>query len=620
MKKLFKILSLVLSLFVLITVVACSNKGINGSLEVFATSTKITVTAKFDKNTILEEKTTSVTVKLYNEDVSSQLDSKVVDLGEEKVQGSVTFEDLDSDKKFVLKLYVSHGGIQTLVSEVKAETTSSGSSEEKPIEVNTIADFLKIEDDRDAYYKLNADLDFAGQAAVSLCSSSEPFEGVFDGNDHTISNYQVSTGEYAGLFEYVSGGTIKNLKLSNSSISITSNCKYVGALAGYAVNSTISDVTLDGFKLVSPSSGSSTTTSQIGGLFGAISSDKTLSTDVKTSNVNNTKALNINLDLGQVRPSSNYLFYSGAFAGRVSGDTTITNSKATGLVNVKSRSSSGTAYIGGFAGAIESSNLVSDSVSIVSIALVRSANTFEKLCVGGFAGGNGTGQINLKNCVSVGDIEILDEEARASESISIAKTAYIGGVVGLAQSSPKGIKNCYYAKANFGINVKQADANQTTNYVDKCFVSTTIAYVEKTIINKISNVYSHDDCLNVVGMTTEGVDTIHKVAANTAYENVLPEALKAELDSALALRDALNEELKTFTFNSYSYTDLYEAATSYEASENAKFVLIGDSTIVKIENKELSITPNASNVYTAVGVVVNSESNALNAIVHIVSK
>ena len=258
-----------------------------------------TATAKFDKNTILEEKTTSVTVKLYNEDVSSQLDSKVVDLGEEKVQGSVTFEDLDSDKKFVLKLYVSHGGIQTLVSEVKAETTSSGSSEEKPIEVNTIADFLKIEDDRDAYYKLNADLDFAGQAAVSLCSSSEPFEGVFDGNGHTISNYQVSTGEYAGLFEYVSGGTIKNLKLSNSSISITSNCKYVGALVGYAVNSTISDVTLDGFKLVTPSSGSTTTTSQIGGLFGAISSDKTLSTDVKS-------ILLISIDFNILLISSSY--------------------------------------------------------------------------------------------------------------------------------------------------------------------------------------------------------------------------------------------------------------------------------------------------------------------------
>ena len=621
MKKLFKVLSLVFSLFVLVTIVACSNKGINGSLEVLSTSTKITATAKFDKNEILEEKTTSVTVKLYNEDVSNQLDSKVVDLGEEKVQGSVTFEDLESEKKFVLKLYVSHGGIQTLVAEQKAETTSSGSSAEKPIEVNTIADFLKIEEDKDAYYKLTADLDFSNDAAVSLCSSSEPFEGVFDGNGHTISNYQISTGEYAGLFEYISGGTVKNLKLTNSTISITSNCKYVGALAGYAVNATISDVTLDGFILVSQSNGSTTTTSQIGGLVGAITSDKTLSTDVKTSNVNNVKALNVNLDLSQVRPSSSYLFYGGAFAGRISGDATVTNSKATGLINVKARSSSGTAYIGGFAGAIESSNLVSDSTSIVSIALVRAANTFDRLCVGGFAGGNGTGQINLKKCLAVGDIEILDEEARASESISIAKKAFIGGVVGLAESSPKGIKNCYYAKANFGINVKQADANQTTNYVKDCFVSETVAYVGATIKNKISDVYSYDDCLNVVGMTTEGVDTIHKVAANTAYENILPEALKADLAASISLRAALSEELKKFTFDSYSYTTLFEsAATSLNASENANFKLIGESTIVKIENKELSITPNASNVYTAVGVVVNNEANVLNAIVHIVSK
>ena len=122
-------------------------------------------------------------------------------------------------------------------------------------------------------------------------------------------------------------------------------------------------------------------------------------------------------------------------------------------------------------------------------------------------------------------------------------------------------------------------------------------------------------------MTTEGVDTIHKVAANTAYENILPEALKADLAASISLRAALSEELKKFTFDSYSYTTLFEsAATSLNASENANFKLIGESTIVKIENKELSITPNASNVYTAVGVVVNNEANVLNAIVHIVSK
>ena len=147
MKKFFKIISFVFSLFIIVTLVACSSDDIKGSLEVFTTSTKITATASFNKNSILEESTTSVTVKLYNEDVTSQLETKSVDLGDEKVQGTVTFEDLDSDTKYNLKLYVSHGGIQTLVAEAEATTTFSGSSEETPIEIASVADFLKIEED-----------------------------------------------------------------------------------------------------------------------------------------------------------------------------------------------------------------------------------------------------------------------------------------------------------------------------------------------------------------------------------------------------------------------------------------------------------------------------------------
>ncbi|MHC4511375.1 MAG: GLUG motif-containing protein [Planctomycetota bacterium] len=66
----------------------------------------------------------------------------------------------------------------------------------------------------------------------------ESFRGVFDGNDHTISNLNMtSTRErYAGLFGYVSG-QIKNLGLANPKV--FAQGINVGALAGFLDSGTL---------------------------------------------------------------------------------------------------------------------------------------------------------------------------------------------------------------------------------------------------------------------------------------------------------------------------------------------------------------------------------------------
>ncbi len=621
MKKFFKIISLALSFVLLITLVSCNN-DIKGSLEITTTSTKIEATASFNKNTILEESTTIVTIKLYNEDVSEQLERKTVNLGDEKVQGSVTFEDLTSDTTYVLRLYVSHNGTETFICEANAITSSSGSSEEKPIEINSIADFYLIEEDRDAYYKLMCDLDFIDAADISICSSSEPFEGVFDGNGHTISNYKIATGEYAGLFEYAKDATFKNLNLSNVYMSSSSTCKNIGALVGYATNTIISDVCLNNFDLITPSSSSTpTTTSQIGGLVGVITTEADSNDDKNISEIKNSKALNINFSLTQIRPSSNYLFYCGAFAGRISGETSVDNCKAEGVLDIKTKSSNGTAYIGGFAGAIESSLVVSNSISMTSISLVRNSNTFSLLCIGGFAGSNAAGQINLDNCFAVGDIEALNDEARNSNTTNIAMKAFIGGVVGLITSSPKGVKNCYYAKACNGISVVQADIEQSTNYVDKCFVSTTIAYVSNAIKNKISDVYSYDDCLNVKGMTIEGADTLYiESANNSAYENIFNQDIKDLFELFINSRESFILEMSKFDYESYSYTYEILEDTSIELSNNVSIVILGTSSVLSVESSTIIVKPVGSQAFNSIKISMLFDDFTINAIVHMVTK
>ncbi len=71
--------------------------------------------------------------------------------------------------------------------------------------------------------KLANDLDYTDKTYTPIGSESAyacPFKGVFDGQGHTISGVSLSGGNRKALFNHVRGtGTIKNLTLSNSTIS-----------------------------------------------------------------------------------------------------------------------------------------------------------------------------------------------------------------------------------------------------------------------------------------------------------------------------------------------------------------------------------------------------------------
>ncbi|MCQ2375153.1 MAG: hypothetical protein MJ069_04545 [Salinivirgaceae bacterium] len=65
------------------------------------------------------------------------------------------------------------------------------------------------------HYKLIADIDLNNQPWFSIGEARNPFKGVFDGNNHTISNMNVADSSAEtrsiGLFGYSSGATIKNI-------------------------------------------------------------------------------------------------------------------------------------------------------------------------------------------------------------------------------------------------------------------------------------------------------------------------------------------------------------------------------------------------------------------------
>ena len=122
-------------------------------------------------------------------------------------------------------------------------------------------------DYKDAYFLVTIDIDMSGYISTdgvynflpigtrSTQNQTElPFSATFDGGDNTITyvynvgsfyNVDGARKNYVGLFGYLNGATISNLKVaSNGGLSITDNSgivgiEYVGGIAGYAVDSTL---------------------------------------------------------------------------------------------------------------------------------------------------------------------------------------------------------------------------------------------------------------------------------------------------------------------------------------------------------------------------------------------
>ena len=86
------------------------------------------------------------------------------------------------------------------------------------------------------YYVLTADIDLNGKAFTPIGADySHTFSGHFDGQNHTISNLEVTgSASYAGLFGYTNAA-IGNLTLTGATV--TNTAGYTGVLAGYVSGS-----------------------------------------------------------------------------------------------------------------------------------------------------------------------------------------------------------------------------------------------------------------------------------------------------------------------------------------------------------------------------------------------
>ena len=197
------------------------------------------------------------------------------------------------------------------------------------------------------HFKLIADIDLGepNLAPYNIIGAerTQSFNGIFDGNDHTISNLNLTTGiQNTGLFGYV-GGEIRNLRLVHPVV--IAQGSNVGALAGYLDSGTIADCAVrraevsgddsvgglvgmsTGRVIHCSSTGSVSGDQWVGGLVGLVA-DSTVNTSYSRADVTG----NINV---------------GGFAGKTGDETAVvSNCYATGSV-------AGNTNVGGLVGQVE---------------------------------------------------------------------------------------------------------------------------------------------------------------------------------------------------------------------------------------------------------------------------
>ena len=227
---------------------------------------------------------------------------------------------------------------------------------------------------------LLADIDMNNEEWTPLFADrNNSFTAIFDGNGFSISNLKITADtQYAGLIGN-NAGTIKNLKIVNISINVTSSASpYAGGIVAYnQEGGLIIDCSVSGNVRLGNSANYSY--NYVGGVCG----------------YNNGQIIHCSSSANVYVGNSDYDSYIGGFCGYNYG--TIDKCSSTGSVAQISSTYVNEAYMGGFVG--RNSNKILNSYSSGSIRISGATDG----AGGGFAGSNGK---TIENSYCTGSVTV----------------------------------------------------------------------------------------------------------------------------------------------------------------------------------------------------------------------
>ena len=609
------IATIALVMFGALILASCSSNksGITADNVVIKTEAKTSKSIKlgftFDKNDKLDAGTASVHVKQYKvengEETYSNQDLSLT-VSPSTHTGSLDFTGLTAATAYRFKLYVTYAGSDSLVTSYDERTSSASGSAEDAVHIKTKDELEKIVNDPSGYYILDNDIVYGTTSdsgtttyatLPTMFSSSTQFSGTLDGNGHKISYYSVPSNEYAGLFAYASGATIKNLTIENAKVDFSSgrsNTK-VGLILGYAERTLVENCKVLDSSITYTASGSAE--SFIGMVAGRAVNCTFKNCEVKNASLSISEA--------KVRISA------GLFVGCLEDNGLVTEegvniavkkSSAQGTIKVITNfntSYSGFVAIGGFVGNCNTSGLVTESSADTEIIVSKkSTSTTDEfnLYVGGFIGTNNIKTINVSKCLAATKISVYAGEYKvddAGQPVEVDYSAnkmtkgkvldtsgklsgtyftYLGGFVGRIIGTIDKISDSYaLLREEILFNGKLDDSVVVDKTVD-------ISDEEDKAKIKVVSTQTTDQ---TISFTVMEHDTTSGEVYHSTGEKI---ALNTELDIKVTNNSSKTLLLTIIIGESITEVEI-EAAESYNEtitlSDNAVFALEQKTTVVK---------------------------------------
>jgi hypothetical protein len=314
-----------------------------------------------------------------------------------------------------------------------------------PYQVETAAQLDAVRNYLDSYFILTADLDLdvapynegAGWQPIGTYvgwenAANVPFTGSVDGNGHSIAGLSLDrpTAQGVGLFGLTDGATIRDLSLSN--LSVTG--RTAGGLTGWAFNTTITGV---------QTAGTVTALTRAGGLAGEVRGS-TISDSGSACTVSTTNGTNAGGLIGQMEAttvarshatgnvSSGTQDIAGGLVAEAGTNSVISESFATGAV-------SGRDEIGGLVGYLGSGSRVETSYALGQVIGNSSVGgLIGDLDKSTIAKAYATGAVNGATRVG-GLVGWLQDAASAVDASyatgKVSGTTDLGGLVGLSNGA-----------------------------------------------------------------------------------------------------------------------------------------------------------------------------------------
>ena len=134
-------------------------------------------------------------------------------------------------------------------------------------DLNAFAELIENGEEADAI--LTADINLADSDYPNLMIGSEdnPFRGTFDGQGHTITYSYDFSDNYCGLFSFISGATIRNLRVEGD---VVTRGIHYGALIGYGSGTMLVENVVTNVNITGEHSGVTGNGGMIGALYGDI--------------------------------------------------------------------------------------------------------------------------------------------------------------------------------------------------------------------------------------------------------------------------------------------------------------------------------------------------------------